>query len=82
MQAFLFFVFVCVRQKGSWSHVFLAETVETGYIYIMMSSTIFSKDVELFWNWLVQEFCRLKALFTLEQVNTMYFSGQKKEESL
>ena len=72
-------------QKGSWSHVFLAETVETGYIYtfcIVMWSTIFSKDVELFWNWLVQEFYRLKALFTLEQVNTVYFSGRKKEESL
>ena len=29
-----------------------------------------AKNVELFWNGLVHEFYRLKALITLEQVNT------------
>ena len=29
-----------------------------------------AKDVELFLNWSVEEFFRLKALITLEQVNT------------
>ena len=84
MQAFLFFfVFVCVCQKGSWSHVFLAETVETGYIYtfcIVMWSTIFSKDVELFWNWLVPRILSLESIvyFGTSEYSVLQWSKKRR----
>ena len=73
---------MCVRSKRrSWSQVFLAETGETGDKNRDMSHhhaifceeslrKIDAKDVELFQNGSVYEFCCLKALITLEQMNT------------
>ena len=65
--------------------LFLAETVETGDKNRDVTDSMFRapcmfceeslgkinvKDVELFRNGSVHEFCRLKALITLEEVNT------------
>ena len=67
---FFLFSFVCAHQKGSWSQVFLAETVETGdknrdvtddifrapYMFCEGSlGKINAKDVELFRNRSVHE---------------------------
>ena len=55
---------------------FLADTVETGTNnrFVMEATHVLrrklSKDLELFGNVSVHEFYRLKALITLEQVNT------------
>ena len=70
-------------QKGSWSHVFLAETVETGYIYtfcIVMWSTIFSKDVELFWNWLVPRILSLESIvyFGTSEYSVLQWSKKRR----
>ena len=69
MQTFLFFQ-VCTPKGG------LGETMETGDTYCNMSTT-YLKDVELFWNRSVHKFYCLKALFTLEQVNTSVVKNQK-----
>ena len=73
---------MCVRSKRrSWSQAFLAETGKTGDKNRDMSHhhaifceeslrKIDAKDVELFQNGSVYEFCCLKALITLEQMNT------------
>ena len=70
MQAFLFSFFMCAPKGG------LADTMETGDTYCNMTYNIF-KDVELFRNRLVYKFYRLKALFTLEQVNTSVVENKK-----
>ena len=64
-------------KRGSWSQAFLTETVETGDKY--RDVTTYLKDVELFRNESVHEFYRLKALISLEQVNT---SVSKQKENL
>ena len=85
MQAFFFWgggkgvVFVCARQKENTvrSVQFLAETVESGNKYRDVTSTAYSKDVELFRNGSVHEFYRLKELITLEQANISVVEKKK-----
>ena len=88
--------FSCVLAKrGSWSQVFLGETVETGVENRGVTDNIFrapcmfceeglgkinAKDVQLFQNGSVHEFYRLKALITSKQVNTSVV-GKKKNIS-
>ena len=59
--------------------MFLAETVETGDILRAPCmfcdeslGKIYAKDVELFRDWSVREFCSLKTLTTLKQVNNPF----------
>ena len=74
-------LFSCVHAKRKTrSEAFLAETVESENKCRDVTSTAYSKDVELFRNGLVHEFYRLKALITLEQANISVV--EKKEESL
>ena len=72
---------MCVLKGRLWSQHFLAETVEAGVnnsdgsqqhalFFEEGLGKIDVKDVALFWNRSVQEFYHLKALITLEQVNT------------
>ena len=72
---------MCALKGGLWSQHFLAETVEAGVnnsggsqqhalFFEEGLGKIDVKDVALFWNRSVQEFYHLKALITLEQVNT------------
>ena len=62
-------------KRESWSQALLAEIVETedGNCYLSQRHALFFKqslgDVELSGNGSVHEFCCLKALITLEQVN-------------
>ena len=72
-------VFVCARQKENTvrSVQFLAETVESGNKYRDVTSTAYSKDVELFRNGSVHEFYRLKELITLEQANISVVEKKK-----
>ena len=86
MQAFFFFFFLggggelfsCVHAKRKTrSQAFLAETVESGNKYRDVTSTAYSKDVELFRNGSVYEFYRLKALITLEQANISVVEKKK-----
>ena len=80
MQEFHSFFKLCVCAKmGSWSQAFLAKTMETRdrncdrsehHALFLKKGKIDTKDVKLFWNRWVHKFYRLKALITLEQVNT------------
>ena len=81
MQAFFWgggkgVVFVCARQKENtvWSVQFVAES---GNKYRDVTSTAYSKDVELFRNGSVHEFYRLKELITLEQANISVVEKKK-----
>ena len=75
---------MCACQKGSHSvppaQAFQAETMETAdknrnvsqrhtLFYEESLGKIGAKDVKLFWNRSVREFCCLKVLITLEKVN-------------
>ena len=71
-------LFSCVHAKRKTrSEAFLAETVESENKCRDETSTAYSKDVELFWNGLVHEFYRLKALITLEQANISVVEKKK-----
>ena len=71
-------LFSCVHAKRKTrSEAFLAETVESENKCRDVTSTAYSKDVELFRNGLVHEFYRLKALITLEQANISVVEKKK-----
>ena len=78
-----FFVAFYIQMEGSLCQAFLAETVETGTKMGDRSKACFAKkalerlNLELFRNMSVHEFYRLKALITLEQVNTTEWSKKK-----
>ena len=91
---FLFFFSSCVRTKreitipgvlsgdrGNWETIIAASpTFRAPYMFREESlEKIKAKGVELIWNGSVHEFYRLKALVSLEQVNTSVV--EKKEES-
>ena len=91
LQVFLSFFFSCVLAKRGLMILFLAETVETGDKNRDVTDNMFRppcmfceeslgkinvKDVELFRNGSVHEFCRLKALII---GRSEYFNGRKKK---
>ena len=91
LQVFLSFFFSCVLAKRGLMILFLAETVETGDTNRDVTDNMFRppcmfceeslgkinvKDVELFRNGSVHEFCRLKALII---GRSEYFNGRKKK---